>query len=151
LRNASASRRVTIPGYADLHDFSSKQELLLKSETPGAWRSYLQRGNWRMLYPFSPRQARATADDLLAVLERNELAIVRLVRFPNITINHAVLIFEAEASPAEIRFHAYDPNHVEAPMTMVFDRATAIFELPPLNYFIGGPVSVYQAYHGFWF
>ncbi len=151
LRDPFPRERLTIPGYSDLHSFSRAREALLKSETPGSWRSYFQRGNWRMLFAFSPRQQRGTAQDLQAALAHGLLPIVRLVRFPRITINHAALIFAAEQSASEIRFEAYDPNDTEEPLVLVFDRASSSFEMSRNNYFAGGPVSVYQAYHGLWF
>ena len=142
---------VTIPGYADLRSFSRDYEALLKSETRGAWSSYFQRGNWRMLFPFSPSQQRDTAQDLLDALAAGLLPIVRLVRFPHITINHALLIFAAEESASEVRFEVYDPNDVQAPRTLTFERGSVSFKMPRRKYFAGGAVSVYQAYHGLWF
>jgi hypothetical protein len=143
--------KIVIPGHGDLRALSREHEAMLKSETPGSWRSYVQRGNWRMLFAFLDRQQRATSQDLIDSLSLGDLPIVRMIRFPNITINHAVLIYAAEEDVHEIRFTAYDPNYIDGPLHFVFDRGSASFILPPRNYDSGGYVSVYQAYHGWLF
>jgi hypothetical protein len=62
-----------------------------------------------------------------------------------------VLVFHAEPTPSEIRFHAYDPNDVERPVVLVFDRASASFRFPGTAYFAGGPVNVYEIFTGVFF
>lgn len=138
---------VTIPGYADLREFSQKQEALLKEECGGAWRSYAQRGNWRMIFPFSRSHQARIAGQLVAELKENRLPIVHLARFPKLTINHAMLLFAGEETEREIRFSAYDPNDCTAPTTLTFDRTNRTFSLPRNRYFGGGQVDVYQVYH----
>jgi len=151
LREEDPDERIAIPGYADLRSFSREHEQLVKSETPGGWRSYVQRGNWRMFFAFFDFQQRATARELLLEIDREELPIVRVVRFPKITVNHALLLYAAEKTATQIRFFAYDPNHLEGPLELVFDRGSASFVLPRRNYFQGGYVKVYEAYHGWLF
>jgi len=48
-----ASEPVAIPGYADLRSFSRDHDALLKQEIGGRLAAYLQRGNWRLIFPFS--------------------------------------------------------------------------------------------------
>jgi hypothetical protein len=62
-------------------------------------------------------------------------------------INHAILIFAAEETEAEIRFSAYDPNQPGQPVSLRFDRATHTFILPVNSYFPGGRVDVYEIFH----
>lgn len=139
---------VVIPGYAGLRELSEDHEDLLKRAIGGPWRSYVQKGNWRMIYPFLRFQQQRTADDLVDDLRRGEPAIVHVVRFPKITINHTVLVFDAEETREEIRFAFYDPNDAREPLMLRYDRALRTFYYPATPYFGGGPVRVYEIYDG---
>ncbi len=140
-------KRIVIPGYADLKDFSAAQEQLLKEECGDAWRSYVQRGHWRMLFPFSRAQQEKVAERLSSDVRTNYPLVVHLVRFPSLSINHAFVIFAAEQKPDAIEFRCCDPNEPRHPVTLTFDRATRTFLLPANHYFRGGRVDVYQVYH----
>lgn len=140
--------KVEIPGYSGLREFSAANEALLKAECGGAWRSYLQRGNWRMVLPFTRGQQQAESARLLAALQQGTLPIVHVLRFPQLTINHTLLLLGADQTPDTIAFHAYDPNIPERETILTFDRATRTFTLPRLQYFAGGRVDVYEIYRG---
>jgi hypothetical protein len=142
--------RVVIPGFASLRELSRARESLLKEEIGGVLWSYTERGNWRMVIPFTRAHQRETAERLVASLERNRPPIVHLVRFPRISINHAVLLFAYAELPGSIRFQAYDPNAPDAPTTLTFDRASRTFTLPRNSYFHGGRVDVYEIYDRPW-
>jgi hypothetical protein len=142
-----ADKQVIIPGYPGLRAFSQAHENLLKEECGGSWRCYVQRGNWRMILPFSRHQQAHVAEQLATSLETNGAAIVHAVRFPQLTINHALLIFGATETETGIQFAAYDPNDPQTPTAITFDRSTRSFFLPCNSYFPGGQVNVYQVYH----
>jgi hypothetical protein len=139
---------VVIPGFGDLRSFSAAHEDLLKRSSGGRWGTYFQRGNWRMIFFFGDSHQRRTAESLLGSLERGHPPIVHLVRFPRVTINHALLIYRATSSPTDIAFVAYDPNEPDQPQTLVYDRAAARFHLPRTSYWPGGAVTVYEIYDG---
>lgn len=145
-RSLSQPERIVIPGYANLREFSQEQEQLLKDECGGAWRSYFQRGHWRMVFPFTRRHQARAAEEFARDLHRNLPPVVHVVRFPQLTINHALLIFDAEETEREIHFSAYDPNTPETPVSLTFDRASRTFYLPANDYFPGGRVDVYEIY-----
>lgn len=140
--------RVVIPGYHDLRDLSGAQDSLVKAMLAGPWETYLQRGNWRMIFPFRPEQQRQVAAHLLDELARGWPPIVHVLRFPERTINHLVLVFDAEQTPAEIRFRVYDPNDADHPLELVFDRAARVFSYSATSFFPGGPVKAYEVYDG---
>jgi hypothetical protein len=142
------AERVVIPGYRDLHEFSQAEETLLKALLPGAAPSYFQRGNWRMIYPFSGRHQAAMAERLRRELAAGWLPIVHVMRFPERSINHFVLVLEAEETLEEIRFQVYDPNDEDGPVTLRYDRGAHVFSYPPMRFFVGGPVKVYEVYDG---
>ncbi len=141
---------VLFPGYDSLRQFSRAREPLLKSECGGAWRSYVLRSHWRMVFPISRRHQARTAAQLTASLDRHGSPIVHLVQFPKLSINHGMVLFEAAEGRDGTEFHAYDPNDPEKPALLCFDRATQSFSLPANRYWAGGPLNVIEIYRS-WF
>ena len=142
------NEKIVIPGYPNLRSFSREHEQLLKDECGGAWQSYVQRGHWRMVFPFARIQERNIARRLLSEVSRNQPAVVHLVRFPQLSINHAVLIYGARKTPQGIEFKTYDPNKPEAPITINYEIRQRTFTMAANDYFFGGPIDLYQVYHG---
>jgi hypothetical protein len=140
-------RRVVIPGYTNLFTFSQDWSRVLQAECGGAWRSYFQKGHWRMVFPLTRAHQDRMSDQLLDSLARNRPAVVHVVRFPSLAINHSLVVFGAQAHNEKISFSVYDPNHPEKPSVLTFDRNTRRFDLPRNPYFIGGRVDVYEIYH----
>jgi hypothetical protein len=138
--------RIVIPGYANLREFSAAQEPLLKAECGGAWQSYVQHGHWRIMAPFTRHHQEKMAAQLLQELKTNLPVVAHLVRFPHMTINHAVVLYAAAENDQEIRFTTYDPNRAAAPVMLVYDRARRTFEFAANDYFEGGRVDVYEVY-----
>jgi hypothetical protein len=145
------AERIAIPGYANLRALSEARPALLREEMGGAVWSYVGRGNWRMVLPFSRHHQAAQARDLVSALQRRRPVVLHLVRFPRIAINHAVLVYDYEDAGAELRFLAYDPNAPAAPLVLRFRRAERTFELDRNGYFAGGRVDVYEVYHRPWY
>ena len=145
-RVSQPAERIVIPGFHDLREFSAAKESLLKAECGGAWQSYFQRGHWRIIFPFTDGHQERTARTLLQRLQEQRTPVVHLVRFPQLSINHAVLVYEATESPEEIQFSAYDPNTPQVPVPLVFDKRERRFSFPRNDYFIGGRVDVYEIF-----
>jgi hypothetical protein len=150
-RPCAPGRRVGFPGFAGLRAFSLAWEPLLKSLCGGAWRSYVLRSHWRMVLPITRRQQERTALGLTARFAQGVLPIVHLVRFPQLTINHGLLLVSATADADGVCFEAYDPNCAERPVTLSYHRATREFHLPPNRYWAGGRVEVIEIYRSWWF
>jgi hypothetical protein len=142
----STDAKIIFPGYANLREFSEARETLLKEECGGAWRSYFQRGHWRMMLPFSRHHQKATSQTLTESITHNHIAVVHVVRFPQLTINHAVVLFDFHDTGSGIEFSVYDPNKPDKPAKLTFDRASQTFLFPANDYFIGGKVNVYEVY-----
>ena len=140
------AEKIVFPGYADLRSFSREHEASLKSECGSATQSYIQIGNWRTIFPFTRRHQERMSRQLIAHLRNNRPALIHVVRFPQLSINHALLVYQAEEKPSAIDFTVYDPNNPAGPISITFDPATRTFRLPPSNYFFGGPVNVYEIY-----
>ena len=138
--------RLVVPGYASLRDFSRDWEPLLKRELGGWEDSEFQRGNWRMIWPFSRGHQQSGALAMAAEIAVHRPPVVHLHDFPELAINHAVLLYRVAETPTEIRFDAYDPNQNARPLRLTFARAVGRFVLEPTHYFTGGPVAVYEVY-----
>jgi hypothetical protein len=146
-RPVTEDKRIVIPGYAGLHDFSQAHEGLLKAEGGGAWQSYFQRGHWRVVLPFSRAHQERIAEQLRRAVRDHRVPVAHLVRFPSLAINHAVALFDVQESAEALRFSAYDPNSPTQPTTLSFNRARRTFTFPTAPYFVGGEVDVYEVYH----
>lgn len=138
--------RIEIPGYSGLRAFSKDHEAMLKQECGGAWESYFHRGNWRMILPFPRRGQAETAHRLIEELRAGRVAVVWLIRFPQLSINHALLLYGVRQEADEVEFSAYDPNVLGHPSKLVFHRKDRTFTFPRSFYFAGGKVNVYEIY-----
>ncbi|HMO65438.1 MAG TPA: hypothetical protein PKE47_09505 [Verrucomicrobiota bacterium] len=143
--------RVVIPGYADLHAFSSAHEAAFKAGAGTKAESYLQRGHWRMIAPFSRGHQAKEAVRLEGGLADGRPRVIHLVTFPSLTMNHAVLVHAVRATPEALHFAAADPNLPGEPLELSFDRAGRTFHWPRTPYFPGGTVDAYEVYRGAWY
>ena len=141
-----AKKMQSIPGYSDLRSFSEAQPQLLQAGCGSAWQSYLQRGHWRMIMPFSRRHQQHTMERLQAALQQHHPPVVHVVRFPQLTINHAVVLFDVTETEREVVFSVYDPNKPERPAQLTYDRAGRTFRFPGNDYFPGGRVDIHDIY-----
>ena len=146
-REQTGAEKIVIPGYANLRIFSQAHERLLKEECGGAWQSYFQRGHWRMIFPLSRRHQERMAGQLVAAWRRNLPPVVHVVRFPSLTINHALVLMGVVETETAIEFATYDPNSPERATQLIYDRQTRTFHFPRNHYFTGGRVDVYEVYH----
>jgi hypothetical protein len=138
--------RIVIPGYTNLFAFSRAQERLLKEECGGAWQSYFQRGHWRMIFPFSGRSQVKTVEQLRESIRRNRPPVIHIARFPSLTINHALVLFDVKETEAEVEFTVYDPYDPLKPSVLTFKKAERQFYYPANDYFVGGKADVYEIY-----
>lgn len=140
------SEPIVIPGYADLRSFSAAHEPAFMAAIGSPLQSYLQRGNWRMIFPFPPSQQAQTAWRLAGEVARGRPAILHLTLFPEQTINHFVVAYAVDETRSEIRFTTYDPNDASRPVPLVWDRAARTFSFARTESFSGGTVKAYEVY-----
>jgi len=74
--------------------------------------------------------------------------IVHLVRFPQLTINHGMILFSVTGEPDHLKFAAYDPNVPERPSQLTYDARSASFSMPRNSYWKGGSLDAIEIYHG---
>jgi hypothetical protein len=147
-RESPVDERVVIPGFANLRELSLAYGPELQEISGGGWRTWLQRGNWRMIFPFTPDHQRRSAESLIASLARGHPPIVHVMNFPQVDLNHTMLIYRGESDAEEIRLYAYDPNDPETETILRYDRRHATFRMPQKPYFAGGTVKAYEVYDG---
>src|SRR5262249_596719 len=100
-----------------------------------------------MIFPLTRAGQDQMALQLANWVKTDYPPVVHLVRFPQLTINHAVLLFDAQQTDGETEYSAYDPNSPEEPVILKYDQKTRTFMYPRTAYFRGGRVDVYQVYH----
>lgn len=145
----ASTNKIKIPGFSNLREFTTATKNLIQANCGGAWQSYFQRGNWRMVFPFSRSHQEREATRLVNRIAT--LPIVHIVLFPRISINHGIWLFEAIESEDQVEFRGYDPNIIDRPVSLFFDKNSRSFNFPANHYWAGGFVNVYQIYDGFFF
>jgi hypothetical protein len=100
-----------------------------------------------MVFPFTRGQQARAAERLADSIREGGVTVAHLVRFPELTINHAILLYEVKPSDSFLTFMAYDPNSPEGPVELFFDHQSREFLFPGNAYFGGGMVKVYEVYH----
>ena len=146
----SAARRIVCPGYTNLRAMSRRRSRVLQDNIGIGWPTYLRFGNIRIFYEHNRKHQERTHANLDAILARGELFVAYLTTFPNLSINHAILVY-AWASPsaktaAIERYVVYDPNHPEAPRELTWSPTDRAFAFQKDWDFVGGFVRVYQVY-----
>ncbi|MGH7952327.1 MAG: hypothetical protein ACREFE_10460 [Limisphaerales bacterium] len=145
-RACASENQIVISGYANLREFSAVREKLLKAGCGGAWRSYVLRSHWRMIFPISRAHQKRTVERLVAAIRKNFPPVIHLVKFPSLNINHGMLLFDAIETQNDLEFLAYDPNDPKNPARLKFDRAAGRFFLPANSYWVGGELNVIEIY-----
>ena len=148
-RNCAEENRLVIPGFDGLRSFSKAHENLLKAECGEAWESYFLRSHWRMIFKVYGRFQEKMAEKLKRSLQNRGLALVHLFRFPYITINHGITLYDFTESTEKIEFTACDPNIPEHPVTLVYEKQRRVFTFAPNIYWGGGVLSVMEIYCAF--
>jgi len=143
-----AEERVVIPGFTNLFQFSASRTRLLQDTCGTQWRSYFQRGHWRMMLPFSGARRAREARMLALETKNHRPPVVHVVSIPKLTINHAVLLYGVRETPDVLEFQTYDPNDAHSALTITFDRKGRYFTFPRTPSYSGGRVNLYEIYRG---
>lgn len=143
-----AAKRVVIPGYANLREFSAAKGALLRANLGVAWTTYFQpRRYWMTLGPTPRHQARLNAE-LQAWLAAGQPVVLWLYNFPRININHGVVVYATGRAGPRFTYTVYDPNYTDRPLTVEYDPARRQFSFEPTFYFPGGPCRARTTFQG---
>lgn len=145
-RPCPEAERIEIPGFDGLRSFSRAHEAVLKAECGAAWESYFLRSHWRMIFRVSGRFQEIMAEKLKRSVRNRSLALVHLFRFPHITINHGIALYDFVETDEKIEFEACDPNLPEHPVKLVYEKPRRRFTFAPNIYWGGGELSVMEIF-----
>jgi hypothetical protein len=140
------SDRIVIPGFEGLRTFSKTHESLLKAECGAPWESYFLRSHWRMIFPVPTWYRKMMVKKLKRSLPKRGLTLVHLFRFPNITINHGVVLYGFTESEHSVEFEVYDPNIPEHPVKLIYEKGSHQFTFAANRYWGGGQLKVIEIY-----
>lgn len=147
-RPSADSDRIIFPGFEGLRAFSAAYEQVLKENLGGAWQSYVNKRHWKMLTFFTAKTITSEAHHLVSQVAKGRTPVVHVFRFPQLTINHALLIFGVEQTRKGATFITYDPNLPASPSALHYFEDHPRFELPRNIYWAGGVVKVYETFTG---
>jgi len=139
------SKKIVIPGYANLYEFSRAYEHMLKEEL-GNWRpTFFRVGNWRMVGPFPRFGQQWAANNLMRGIDRGKLQAVYITRFPR--MNHVLVLFAYHRlANGNVRFDVYDPNSPGQLSSLTFNQKERGFEFPKRWFWTGGRVNLFRVY-----
>lgn len=140
------SERIVIPGFEGLRALSKAYEPLLKASCGAPWESYFLRSHWRMIFPVPIWYRAMMVKKLKESLPKRGLTLVHLFRFPNITINHGIVLYGLNETGQAVEFEAYDPNIPEHPVKLIYEKDSHQFTFAANRYWGGGPLKVMEIY-----
>jgi hypothetical protein len=143
------NQRVVFPGYANLREMSKARAHVLQENIGSGFLTYFRPSNARMFFQHSQKYQERTHANLDAALARGDMFVGYLSTYPRLSINHAVLFYARNPSPAGSQIEhylVYDPNHAEAPRDLTWSPGNSAFSYQKDIDFVGGFVRVYQAY-----
>jgi len=136
------SSRITIPGYADLQEFSTAHPRSLQEKLGEGLPTYFRPANQRILLPFPPEHQKAVAEKIAAAVANDGVQAIFITRLP--ALNHALLVHKATRTPDGWDFVYYDPNLPALRQRLIL--RDGIFYLPKSFYFEGGKAGVFCIY-----
>jgi len=143
-----ADRRIVIPGYVSLHEFSRAQEAAVKEGMVGRFWTLVHWTNWRVVFPMPRWQQERVARETLAELAEGRSVQFLVTNFPTWELNHTVVAYAYGVDAAgNIDFTVYDPNDPREPGHLVFDRAERRFEASRLYDTHPGPIRAFRMYY----
>lgn len=142
--------QIVIPGYSCLREFSQAREPILKANCGSAWQSYFLRSHWRMIFPLSREHQAVTAGRLQDTLARKVPAVLHIVKFPSLAVNHSILVYSVAETPLGLQFEGYDPNVPARPICVTYDSRERAFSFPRNHYWKGGPLNVIEICRNRW-
>ena len=132
-----ADRRIVIPGYASLHEFSRAQEAAVKEGLGGRFWTLVHWTNWRVTFPVTRGHQATVAREVMDELDAGHLVQLLVTNWPKPELNHTVVAFGYRPGPQGMEFVVWDPNDPAEPGVMTFDseagrfRASHIYDTEP--------------------
>lgn len=126
---SAEDRRVVIPGYANLNEFSRLQGHLLRAESWLVCPCQAKTPVEVKAFGGGDTRKSTKVNELAALMAANRPALVRLYRHRALKYDRSLLLFSAQEQDGEVRFQAYDPAAPKEPVQLSFNRASRVFAL----------------------
>ena len=143
-----ADRRVVIPGYASLHEFSADQEAAVKAGLPSRFWTLVHWTNWRVVFPFPGWHQERVASQVMTELQAGHLVQLLVTNFPEWELNHTVVAYDYRIGDnGSVEFVVYDPNDPYAPGLISFERHQRRFVATRLFDTTEGSIRAFRMYY----
>ncbi|MGH7334580.1 MAG: hypothetical protein ACREKS_17920 [Candidatus Rokuibacteriota bacterium] len=145
-----ADDRITIPGYANLRDFSRGEEQALKTALGPRFWTMVHWTNWRVTLPVTRGHQARVAHEIMRELQDGRLAQLLVTNWPKPELNHTVVAYQFRDTPDGIEFTVWDPNDPSTPNRLTFDRPQQRFVATSLYATERGIIRVFRMYYSPW-
>ena len=143
-----SDKRIAIPGYASLFEFSRAQEQAVKEGLGGRFLSWVHWTNWRIVLPVPGAQQEGVARETLAELQAGRGVQWLITNFPTVELNHTVLVYDYRVDGRRaVEFIVYDPNDPVAPGVIRFDPEDHQFWSAQIYDTSVGPIRAFRMYY----
>jgi hypothetical protein len=143
--SSEPAKKIEIPGYANLYDFSADHTLLMQKELGIWWASFWRVGNWRIVFPVPRAGQKNLAEWLKRELDASRIHAVYITRFK--PMNHCLVAYRYEARPnGDLVFFVYDANQPGKIVHLTYQMSSRSFFFDKTWYYKGGLVSALKLY-----
>jgi hypothetical protein len=139
--------RVVIPGYRNLTEFSRDQEAVVKAALGSRFLTFIHWTNWRVVPPVSDAHQARVAEAIAAELRAGRLVQLLVTNWPIPELNHTVVAYAYAEGATGIDFTVYDPNDIDRPGIITFDRAARRFWATQLPFTRPGRIRAFRMYY----
>jgi|ERR1700677_2018015 len=141
-------QKIVFPGYASLREISAASPSIFQENIGLGWPVYFRVGNMPIVNPVYRETEARLNGEIQVALKESQPTIVWLYNFPSLSINHVVVVFGVRHDGNIDHYRVYDPNYIDGPKRLDFDRTTRTFIYQPTFYFKGGSVNARAIYRG---
>jgi hypothetical protein len=139
--------RIVIPGYASLREFSRAEEAAVKEGLGERYGTLFHWTNWRIGLPVTGGHQAGIAREIVDELRAGRLAQLLITNWPKPELNHTVVAYQYRETPAGIEFDVWDPNDLDGPGLILFDRDKRRFQATRVYATEPGTIRVFRVYY----
>ncbi|HZC35793.1 MAG TPA: hypothetical protein VE242_09280 [Chthoniobacterales bacterium] len=140
------AKKIEVPGYPDLHTFSTYHRLVLQNCIGQWWPPYLRVGNWRTVFPALRSNQTHLANWLRSELDAGRVRPVFITRGFRV-LNHCLVAYSYTAEPnGDLIFAVYDANQRDKLVHLRYQASDQTFQFDPTWYYPGGLVTAMKLY-----
>jgi hypothetical protein len=144
--SSGPTKKIQIPGYADLHTFSFDYRVPIQNNIGQWWPPYLRIGNWRTVFPALRANQKDLANWLRRELDGGRIRPVFITRGFR-TLNHCLVAYSYTAEPnGDLIFAVYDANQRDKLVHLRYRALDESFRFDKTWYYPGGLVNAMKLY-----